>query len=78
MSTASPLPHDRLAPTASALQRLVATPIKAAAFWTAIVTPLAYPVLMAGGLHGHELSMFGLVLVLNVVALVLGRDYNAE
>lgn len=78
MSTASPLPNDRLAPTASALQRLIATPIKAAAFWTAIVTPLAYPALMVGGIAGNELSLLGLVLAVNVVALVLGRDYKAD
>lgn len=78
MSTASPLPNDRLAPTAAALQRLVATPIKAAGFWTAVAAPLAYPVLLAGGLHGHELSLLGMVLALNVVALVLGRDYKAD
>ena len=78
MSTASPLPHDRLAPTATTLQRLVATPIKAMAFWTAIVVPLAYPALMAGGLHGNELTLLGLTLALNVVTLVLGRDYNTD
>lgn len=78
MSTASPLPDDRLAPTASALRRLVATPIEAAAFWTAVAVPLAYPVLLAGGLRGSELSLFGLALAINVVALVLGRDYGAD
>lgn len=78
MSTASPLPNDSLPTSVSTVQRLITTPIKATAFWTAIVIPLAYPTLLAGGLTGSELPLLGLVLALNVVALVLGRNYKVE
>jgi len=78
MSTASPLPDDTFPTTASTLQHMVTTPIKATAFWTAIATPLAYPALLAGGLTGGEVSLLGLVFVLNVVALIVGRDYKTE
>lgn len=78
MSTASPLPNDSLRPSVQTLQQLVTTPIEATAFWTAVVIPLAYPALLAGGLTGNELSLLGMVLALNVVALVLGRDYKAD
>ena len=80
MSIASPFGSTRTPSTVDVqtIRTLAARPVKAAAFWTAVLVPLAYPALLYGGLDGHELTLLLAVLAVNAAALVLGRDYNRD
>lgn len=79
MSIASPFGSDRATSNVDVqrLRTLAVRPIETAAFWAAVLIPLAYPALMLGGLDGQELPLLLGVLALNAAALVLGRDHNA-
>lgn len=80
MSIASPFDSDR-SPSpidVQTLRTLAARPVEATAFWAAVALPLAYPVLLYGGLDGQGLVLLLAVLATNAAALVLGRDYNRE
>lgn len=53
------------------------TPLEAGAFWSAIVLPFLHVPLLFTGLEttGQLLTFLGL-LGLNVIAFIVGRDYN--
>jgi hypothetical protein len=80
MSIASPLRSIRPPSTVDvqALKGIAAQPVAATGFWTAVLIPLAYPVILAGGLSGQELSFLPALLALNAIALYLGRDHNRD
>jgi hypothetical protein len=80
MSIASPLGTIRPPSTvdAQALKGIAARPVAATGFWTAVLIPLAYPLILAGGLTGQELSFLPALLALNAVALFLGRDHHRD
>lgn len=54
----------------------LATSLRFVAFWTAIALPFLYVPLLVGGLGTGEAIAFGGLLLLHVVALRLGHDYN--
>ena len=80
MSIASPFDSTRAASIVDVqtLRTIAVRPIETAAFWAAILIPLAYPALMDGGLDGKELFLLLGALALNAAALVLGRDHNRD
>ncbi|PSQ60949.1 MAG: hypothetical protein BRD23_01210 [Halobacteriales archaeon SW_9_67_25] len=45
-------------------------------FWAAVVLPLGYLPLLYGGLTDGQATLFLGLLALNVVCLVLGREYR--
>lgn len=63
------------APTA---HRYVAGPVRAAAFWTAVLLPLSYFPLLWGGVAADAPLAFLALLVVNAVAAVVGHGYRAE
>jgi hypothetical protein len=50
--------------------------VRAAAFWTAVVSPIGYPVLLSVGLEGTTGLAFLGLLCLNALALAVGHDYD--
>ena len=50
--------------------------VRVASFWVAIVLPVAYLPLLAGGLTGTEALLFAALVVANAGAFVLGHDYD--
>lgn len=75
-----------LPPTDTALESTVTTlrslvgslprgPVQAVGFWTGVLVPLAYPLLLLGDLHARSLALLGVLVTLNVAGLLLGRDY---
>ena len=55
----------------------VPAPVKAAAFWAAVLLPFCTLALLAGGLEtGTDYATLASLLVGNVVALVVGHDYG--
>lgn len=78
MSIASPFDSHR--PKTNTVARRIGTAIRGSvqttAFWLAVLAPLAYPVLLYGGVDAGETFALFCVIVLNVAALVLGRGYN--
>ena len=91
MSPSPPLPSvsslREAAPTATSLRDALAglrdlgdsaaVPVRAAAFYAAIVLPFVYIPLLVGGVDtGRLLVVVGLLLA-NAGALVLGHDYAA-
>lgn len=78
MSSASPTRADQLRESvdAQALQSTVLTPFRFVGFWGAIVLPFAYLPLLFTELQGPTLTAFVALLVLHVVAIVAGREYN--
>jgi hypothetical protein len=69
------LPGVGTNPLAS-LARFAATTVQAVAFWLAVVLPLAYLPLVAGGVTAGELVPFVALLAVNVVALMVGHDHT--
>lgn len=64
----APVPTDR------SLSEFVLGPVRRAAFWAAIVLPFLHLPLLVTGLETETATLaFGLLLVLNVCALVVGR-----
>jgi hypothetical protein len=61
--------------TGDALHRAVVAPLRALSFWTAVLLPLAYLPLLAGGLTAGEGSVLAALVLANVVALLLGHDH---
>jgi ABC-type Fe3+-siderophore transport system permease subunit len=52
-------------------------PVRAAAFWLAVVLPFAYLPLLAGGFGGEsELLTFVGLVAANAVALLVGHDHR--
>lgn len=80
MSIASPLGSVRVPSAADAqtLRTLIVRPVEAAAFWAAILVPVAYPALLIGGLDGQQLTLLAALLVVNALALLLGRGHNRD
>lgn len=64
---------DRAAARAAAL--LVAL-VRGAAFWTAALVPLSYPVLIATGAAADHPLTFVALLAVNAVGLVVGHNYR--
>jgi len=76
MSSASPFRSPmEVAPSSAALRSLT-RPLQFVAFWLAIVTPLAYPPLLLGGLDSQTFLVFVGVVALNVFGLLAGRGYG--
>jgi hypothetical protein len=76
MSSASPFRSPtEAAPSSVDLQSLT-RPLQFIAFWLAIVTPLAYPPLLLGGLDSGSFLVFVGVVALNVFGLLAGRGYG--
>lgn len=76
MSTARPQTPTIPTPVDASLPSTIARPIKAVAFWAAVLVALAYPVLLYGGLGGDELLPFVAAITTHVAALGLGRGYD--
>lgn len=83
MSTADPTRPDRLARDALAgadrlrrLADLALLPVRAVAFWTAALLPLAYLPLLATGFVAANPGAFAALVAVNVVALVAGHGHN--
>ncbi|MFB6175666.1 MAG: hypothetical protein ABEI99_00710 [Halobaculum sp.] len=65
--------------TLPALRPLVArlrAAVRATAFWTGALLPLAYPALLVTGLSGSDALGFLALVVVNALLLVLGHDHN--
>ncbi|WP_276273700.1 hypothetical protein [Haloarcula litorea] len=80
MSSASPFrsPTDVVPSQSTDLRTLAVRPVQFAGFWTAVFAPLAYPVLLFGGLAESQVLLLAGVFLANVLGLVLGRGYRAE
>lgn len=71
--------EDRPAEVAARLRDVLLNPVEAAAFWSAVVLPFLHvPLLLSGLNSGSEVVAFGLLLVLNVVAIVLGHSHHRD
>lgn len=80
MSTVPPLrsPTDAL-PSGRTIRSLAARPIRAVAFWTAVVAPIAYPALLMSGLAGRTLLLLLTgVFFVNVLGLIVGRGHRVD
>ena len=81
MSSASPFrsPTELVPSSADEVQTLAVRPVQWVAFWTAVVAPLAYPLLLLSGLDGQPLLLLlASVFFANVLGLVIGRGYRAD
>ncbi|MFC6989252.1 hypothetical protein ACFQJD_12010 [Haloplanus sp. GCM10025708] len=82
MSSSSPtVPTARLRESLDVQQlhlgvELITAPLRFVSFWAAVALPFLYLPLLYGGLEGQQVLVFGLLVVVNVVALVLGHDYG--
>jgi len=78
MSGASPFRADSVDTERTDVQSLrgVIEPVRAVGFWSAVVLPFAVIGLLAAGFAQQFPLLLGVLLVANVAALVLGRDYN--
>lgn len=84
MSSVSPLesvgesvPSERI-PLRSAAQSLALRPLRFVGFWTGVLAPLAYPLLLYSGLDTQTLFVLIGVVLLNVAGLLLGRGYASH
>lgn len=69
--------RDRRLVSELSRERLVA-PVRFVGFWSAVLLPLAlFPMLLSGIASQHLVPYTALVAV-NLVALVVGRDYNSD
>jgi hypothetical protein len=57
---------------------LLYTPVQFAGFWTAVCLPFVTFPMVATGVASEHLVPFLALVVVNVVALVLGRGYKAD
>lgn len=76
MSTARPQTPTIPTLDGTTLQSIVTRPIRAAAFWAAILVSLAYPVLLYGGVQGGDLLPLVAAIAIHVTTLRLGRGYD--
>ena len=60
----------------SLARSLAIRPLQFAGFWTGVLAPLAYPVLLLGGLDAHSVLLLLGVVACNVLGLLLGREYR--
>jgi ABC-type uncharacterized transport system permease subunit len=73
--------QDRHAPeeSRSALSlHTLAAPVRFVGFWSAIVLPLALFPMLLSGLASEHLLPFAALVTVNLVALVVGRDYHRD
>ncbi|WP_137285033.1 hypothetical protein [Halorussus salinisoli] len=61
----------------SALETLTA-PFRFAGFWSAVVLPVVYLPMLAGGITADERSVFAVLLAAHVLALVVGHGYRSN
>lgn len=81
MSSVSPFgsPTDASPNGRVDFRSLAVRPVRATAFWTAVVAPLAYPTLLLSGLDGRTLLLLLTgVFFVNVLGLVIGRGHRAD
>jgi hypothetical protein len=52
------------------------SPVRAAAFWLAVLMPLTYVPMLASGQIAERLTAFTLLVALNAVAFVLGHSHR--
>lgn len=80
MSSASRTGPSRLAESvgidAEALQSTIVSPFRFVGFWSAVVLPFAYLPLLFTDMQGATLTAFLVLLVVHVVSIVIGREYN--
>lgn len=58
------------------LQSATVRPLRVAGFWTAVVAPIAYPLLFLSGLDGQTVTLLLGVVALNALGLLVGRGYG--
>lgn len=82
MSSATPdsrLPFVRNRPSAGAVAAVCRTVtlrgVRAVAFWSAIVLPIAILAILSGGVGGQQASLLGGLLALNVLCLLVGNEH---
>ncbi|MFC7019504.1 MULTISPECIES: hypothetical protein [Haloarcula] len=76
-SPAESVPNEN-APVRSLVQSLALRPLRFVGFWVGVLAPLAYPLLLFGGLDAQSLFVLLGVVVLNVAGLLLGRGYGGQ
>jgi hypothetical protein len=74
------LPDDRLGDELNVRSTLgaLATPLQFAGFWSAVLFPLLYVPVFAGGVPGVEGASLGVLVAAHAVALVAGHGYQSE
>lgn len=69
--------HRSLQACRTQLRASVQWTVREVAFWLAVVIPLCYLLLLAGGFAGrHAVVSVGILLPLNVVALTVSHDHR--
>ncbi len=66
----------RAAGVATDAVRSVLRNLRIASFWAAIVLPITYLPLLAGGLAGGDALLFAALVAINAGAFVLGHDHD--
>jgi len=81
MSITNPAP-DHHAPNWTTLAHrslsTLFTPVQFVGFWTAVLLPFVTLPMVATGAAGEHIVPFAALLAANLVAVVLGRGYNAD
>lgn len=72
----SPLGGDALPGPAAAVAATLLGPVRAAAFWSAVMLPLIYLPLVATGLVWNRPLAFAALLVLNAVTFLVGHGHE--
>lgn len=81
MSTSEPstsLGADTLPGPAASIASTMLAPVRATAFWSAVMLPLIYLPLVATGLVWNRPMAFGALLVLNAVAFLVGHGHEPQ
>ena len=79
MSNAPPFRSPTDAFPSGPYVRSLAAPVRAVAFWTAVVAPAAYPALLLIGLDGRTLLLLLTgVFFVNVLGLIVGRGHRVD
>lgn len=77
-STSAPVGADTLPSPVATLAATVLTPVRAAAFWTAVALPLvALPLVATGAVWDRPLA-FCFLIALNAVAFLVGHGYDPD
>jgi hypothetical protein len=74
-----PVERDTLSRAGSTVSETIRGTLRnfqVASFWAAIVLPVTYLPLLAGGLTGGETLLFVALVAINAGAFVLGHDYD--
>ena len=72
-----PAARDRSVVSEQVLDRLVA-PVQFLGFWSAVLLPMALFPMLLSGVASEHLAPFTALVAANVLALVVGRDYNSD